>query len=71
VVTAAYFMLVDRYGYAAYKVLSVSGWLIGRCLVEGDHGDRGSGAQGRPGARAGSPGHWAPATVTPPAKPGP
>ncbi|MGH7265646.1 MAG: hypothetical protein ACREMB_12460, partial [Candidatus Rokuibacteriota bacterium] len=30
-----YFMLVDRYGYAAYKVLTVGWWLVGHGLVEG------------------------------------
>ena len=35
VVSVGYFALVERYGYAAYKLLSVSWWLVGRCLVEG------------------------------------
>jgi hypothetical protein len=30
-----YFVLVDRYGYGAYKILSVTWWLVGRCVVEG------------------------------------
>jgi hypothetical protein len=30
-----HFMLVERYGYAAYKILSVGWWLVGRCVVEG------------------------------------
>jgi hypothetical protein len=35
VTSLGYFLLVARYGYAGYKILSVSWWLIGRCLVEG------------------------------------
>jgi hypothetical protein len=31
----AYYILVEHYGYAGYKVLSISSWLVGRCLVEG------------------------------------
>jgi hypothetical protein len=31
----AYFLFVQRYGYAVYKVLSVGWWLAGRCVVEG------------------------------------
>jgi hypothetical protein len=31
----AYYVLIDRYGYAAYKILSIAWWLVGRCLVEG------------------------------------
>jgi hypothetical protein len=30
-----YYVLADRYGYAAYKILSVSWWLVGHCLVAG------------------------------------
>jgi hypothetical protein len=30
-----YFMLVDRYGYAAYKLLTVGSWLVGHGLVAG------------------------------------
>jgi hypothetical protein len=30
-----WFVLVDPYGYAAYKILSVSWWLVGICLFEG------------------------------------
>jgi hypothetical protein len=35
VTSLGYFVLVARYGYAGYKILSISWWLIGRCLVEG------------------------------------
>jgi hypothetical protein len=31
----AYFVGVQRYGYAGYKVLSIGWWLVGHCLVEG------------------------------------
>lgn len=41
VVMAAYFVVVDEYGYGAYKVLSVGWWLIATCLVEGVTGMRG------------------------------
>jgi hypothetical protein len=33
-----YYVGVQRYGYAGYKILSVTWWLIGRCLVEGASG---------------------------------
>jgi hypothetical protein len=31
----AWFVFVDPYGYATYKILSVSWWLVGLCLFEG------------------------------------
>jgi hypothetical protein len=35
VISLSYFLLVSRYGYAGYKILSISWWLIGQCLIEG------------------------------------
>jgi hypothetical protein len=34
----AYFLGLQRYGYAGYKLLSVGAWLVGRGLVEGGAG---------------------------------
>jgi hypothetical protein len=31
----AWFVVADPYGYAAYKILSVSWWLVGLCLFDG------------------------------------
>ena len=32
---AGYFVWVARYSYPAYKILSVSAWLVGWCVTEG------------------------------------
>lgn len=38
VVLAAYFSVIDSYGYATYKILSVAWWIVVLCLVEGLRG---------------------------------